>query len=56
MGYPSHTRHYIDLCRYWEDPLAGTIPPGYEPTTIAGICCYSNHVAIQTSRSPKAHT
>ena len=43
MGDALHMRHYIAPRRYHEDPLAGTVPTGYRPVTIAGIPCYSNH-------------
>ena len=39
VGNLLHTRHYIDPCQNCKDPSAGAIPPGYEPTTIAGIPC-----------------
>ena len=42
VGDALHTRHYIAPHRYHEDPLAGTVPAGYRPVTIAGIPCYSN--------------
>ena len=34
MGNPLYTRHYVGPCHYHEDPSTGTVPLGYEPTTI----------------------
>ena len=42
VGNPQHTHHYADPCRHNDDPSAVEVPPVYQPTTIAGIQCYSN--------------
>ena len=42
VGNPQHARYHMGPCKYHDDPSFGGVPPGYNPTTIAGIQCYSN--------------